>query len=108
MENWKPFSFLFEKLAPDEFARVFEQEAAQTKAFLLSFSPSADYVEAVIAIYHDDALTDLITTYLSKVETDSVNVGFIRVLETRIQEIISRHAESMAGIRKNMVIKREK
>jgi hypothetical protein len=108
MENWKPFSFLFEKLAPDEFARVFEQEAAQTKAFLLSFSSSVEYVEAVIAIYHDDALTDLITTYLSKVETDSVNVGFIRVLETHIQEIIGCYSETMTGIRKNIVIKREK
>jgi hypothetical protein len=106
MENWKPFSFLFEKFTPDEFARVFEQEAAQAKAFLLSFSPGPEYAEAVLDYCRNDELTELVTKYVSQVETESVNAEFVYALEIHIKEIIGRHSESLAGVRKNMVIKK--
>jgi hypothetical protein len=84
----KPFKFLFKKLTPAEFARVFEKEAWQTKAFLLSFAPNPEYVEGVIDIYSDKDFTSLITGYLSRAEMDSVDLSFIRGIEKHIRGII--------------------
>ena len=107
MENWKPFSFLFEKFAPDEFARVFDNEAAQTKAFLLSFTSSPEYVEAVLDIYRNDEFTELVTKYLSHVEGDSVDMKFIRGIEKHIQGIIGNPEKNCPRtIRKNMMLKK--
>ena len=107
MENWKPFSFLFEKLTPDEFARIFENEAAQTRAFLLSFAPGADYVEAVLDKYGNKEFAELVAKYLSRVEGDSIEVQFIRGVEKHIQGIIGKPEKNYPrATRKNMTIKK--
>jgi hypothetical protein len=105
MGKWQPFRFIFDKLAPKEFARVFGAEAWQTKAFLLSFAPDSGYVEAVLDIYEDEEFTELTTNYLGGVEGDAVDTKFIRRVEKYVREILGKAEKPYSsGLRKNMVI----
>jgi hypothetical protein len=105
----KPFDFIFEKVEPQEFARLFEEEADQTKAFVLSFSPNAEYIEAVLEVYKDNDLTILVTDYLSRVEEQAVNVAFVSRLEEHVHNVkkISEKVYSK-DLRKNMTLKKGK
>jgi hypothetical protein len=100
------FDFIFEKLSPHEFATFFEQEIYQARAFLLSFSPTVEYVQEVVKIYNDEDFTAHAKKYLANVEKENVNAQFVndvyQYLEKRIDDI-----DKSIPRRKNMLIERE-
>jgi hypothetical protein len=100
----KPFKTLFEKLRPEQFARLFAHEARQTRVYLLSFAPDAAYVKAVIAQYHDSEFTALAADYLNQVESQPVDTAFVRRVEGYIEDSIAESQSWSAGLRKNFNI----
>jgi FPC/CPF motif-containing protein YcgG len=103
----EPFNYLFEKTTPKEFSVIFAKEACQTRAFLLSFAPDADYAQSVIDIYNDDEFTGMVAEYLSHVEDQAVNSQFVHELSVYLEGMIGKQGDSSLK-RKNMAIRRNK
>ena len=107
MTKIKPFKFIFKKLTPQEFANVFEREAFQTRAFILSFAPGSEYVKAVLDIYKDDKFTALVAKYLATVEKTEVDLSFVSRVENHLKDILTNSNRAISKeLRKNLVLEK--
>ena len=108
MGKQKPFSFLFAKLTPAEFATAFRNEAAQTRAFILSFA-DFEYINDVSNAYKSEEFADLLTEYLNRLEGSEVSKEFIRRIEVYVKKIFIDGSRTKACVeRKNIILKNKK
>ena len=87
---YNPFKKLFGTVSPEEFVFLFGKEAMQTRAFLLSFAPDAEYAEKVTALTCEEEFDGLARDYLSRVETEPVDAPFVRGIENHVNAIIGK------------------
>jgi len=86
-----PFYRLYSCVSPEDFAVLFEDEFAQTIAFILSFCPKKRFVKKVISLLEKkeknaDALeiTSTIREYLSRCHNNSYDNNLVSIVEEQI------------------------
>jgi flagellar motor switch protein FliG len=90
MGEIKLFESVYE-YKPKTLAFLLKKEAAITKAFVLSFAPNTEYIEEVLDIYHDTALTELVKDYLSHIDDENYHFSpeIAREIERVLEKILS-------------------
>jgi hypothetical protein len=97
-----PFVKLFREISPKEFVAIFNSERAQTKAFILSFSPRKSYVRKVLHILsakesNEDGLTStpsfIIREYLKQRRKLNFGMSFVRAVEKEVENMIAEYVK---------------
>jgi hypothetical protein len=98
-----PFVKLFREISPKEFVTLFNSERAQTKAFILSFSPRKSYVQKVLHILSAKESTDgeltstpsfIIREYLKQRQKLNFGMSFVREIEKEVENMIAEYENS--------------
>jgi len=84
----KPYRFLFRKLKPDQFVQLFKNESRQMIIYVLSFCNKKEYINKVLNIFNDNLLIDMMAVYLNKVESEKINLVFVKYFEKVLKEKI--------------------
>jgi hypothetical protein len=111
-----PFAKLFQVVTPENFVTLFNSELAQTKAFILSFSPQKSYVQKVIRIldnqesYEDNLMyksSFIIREYLNQCQGSAFNINFVQAVEKEVESMIAGYEDfhSLRNLRKKLVFK---
>jgi hypothetical protein len=114
-----PFQKLFHFTTPKDFITLFNFELPQTKAFILSFSPSKGYVRRVLHLLdeqesHERDLgkrsSTIIRDYLQRCLEDTFDLAFVKALEDEVNAIIAGYGDMSAlrGIRKRLFFRQPK
>jgi flagellar motor switch protein FliG len=82
-KNKRPFSLLFQRLSPAEFAAVFRDEHLQTLAFMLSYAPRKSYAKKAIKRVADKAGREGLMLALQSIQKTQMpaDTAFIAGLE---------------------------
>jgi hypothetical protein len=102
---------MFHFITPKGFITLFNLELPQTKAFILSFSPSKRYVRRVLCLLDEQESQEqdlckrsstIIRGYLQKCLEDTFDLTFVKAIEDEISAIISGYEDmsDLRGIRK--------
>jgi hypothetical protein len=105
MNNRKPLEFVFTQLTPEKFTGIFNREAPQTNAFILSFAEDEEYVKAVLNSYPDDYAT-LVKEGIKFID-GNFDMDFIRKVEGWVREMIDEELPFME-IRKRFFVGEKK
>jgi hypothetical protein len=109
MNNQKPFEFVFTQLSPEKFAGIFNREAPQTNAFILSFAEDEEYVKAVSICYLNNyrggEFADLVKKGIKSIDSN-FDMDFIRKVEDWVREMIDEN-RSIMGVRKSFFANNE-
>jgi hypothetical protein len=114
-----PFARLFQVVSPKEFITIFNSELAQTKAFILSFSPRKGYVKKVLHLLNSqesdrDVLMDrssfIIREYLNRCSEDTFNINFVQGVEKEVESMITGYENfhDLRSLRKKLIFKHPK
>jgi hypothetical protein len=114
-----PFYKLFQVVSPKEFVTMFNSELAQTKAFILSFSPRKRYVKKVLCLLdiQESNEKDLIKRssfvirgYLSRCQEDTFNINFVQAVEKEVKSMIAEYENfhDLRSLRKRLLFKHPK
>jgi len=98
MKASKPFEFIFKNFSPDEFCYVFGLEKYQTTAFILSYSPSDDYIREVINQYADNKFSIVLAAYLSDKKNETSNSDFAGEVSDYLESVMKNKGKFMAAI----------
>jgi hypothetical protein len=107
-----PFAKLFQVVTPKDFVTIFNSDLAQTKAFILSFSPRKNYVKKVIQLLDaqesdENDLTRrssfIIREYLNQCQEDTFDLAFVQAVEKEIETMIAGYENTynLRNLRKN-------
>jgi hypothetical protein len=95
-----PIAKLFQLVSAEEFVAVFNFELAQTKAFLLSFSPRKSYVKKVLWLLDVQESIEnnlmnrssfVIREYLNRCQETNFNISFVQAVEREVNSIIAEY-----------------
>jgi hypothetical protein len=114
-----PFSKLFQMVSPKEFVAIFNSELAQTKAFILSFSPRKGYVQKVIHLLDVQESSEnnlmnrssfIIREYLNRCQEDAFNINFVQAVEKEVESMIAwyENFHDLRSLRKKLLLKHPK
>jgi len=114
-----PFQKLFHFTTPKDFITLFNLELPQTKAFILSFSPSKGYVRRVLHLLderesHEADLckrsSTIIRDYLQRCLEDTFDLTFVKAIEDEVNAIIAGYEDlsNLRGIRKRLFFRQPK
>jgi hypothetical protein len=114
-----PFYKLFQVVSPKEFVTIFNSELAQTKAFILSFSPRKNYVQKVLCLLDDQESNEkdlmkrssfLIREYLNRCQEDTFNINFVQDVEKEVESMIAgyENCHDPISLRKRILFKHPK
>jgi hypothetical protein len=114
-QDW-PFAKLFKSVTPKDFVAIFNSDLAQTKAFILSFSPRKSYVKKVIRILDvqesdENNLTGkssfIIREYLNQCHEDNFDLSFVLTVENEIETMITeyKNTRNFCNLRKKFHFK---
>jgi hypothetical protein len=114
-----PFYKLFRVVSPKEFVTIFNFELAQTKAFILSFSPRKSYVKKVLYLLdiQESDEKDLIKRssfvireYLNRCQEDTFNINFVQAVEKEVKSMIAGYENfhDLRSLRKRLLFKHPK
>jgi flagellar motor switch protein FliG len=101
-----PFAQVFKCLSPKDFAYVFCGEAAQTIAFVLSFSRNGGYIKKVLKILNNEDTTEIVAAYLRKVSEEGADPEFIKKIEAHLERSarLWKSLTSLRHSRKNIFV----
>ncbi|GHV43663.1 hypothetical protein AGMMS49546_25920 [Spirochaetia bacterium] len=104
VDEYKLFDFIF-TVPLHKLAMILEEEAWQTRAYILSFAPNVGYVEKILAIYNNAEFTEFTKNYLNRVEDKFVNTVIAREVERVLEKKLSTMSSGdESSLRKNMII----
>jgi hypothetical protein len=114
-----PFDKLFQLVSPEEFVTVFNSELAQTKAFILSFSPRRKYVQKVLRLLDTQESNEnnlmnrssfVICEYLNRCQESDFNINFVQTVDKEIGNMIAGYENShgLRSLRKKFIFKHPK
>jgi hypothetical protein len=114
-----PFAKLFRAVSPKEFVTIFNSELAQTKAFILSFSPRKSYVQKVIHLLDVQESSEnnlmnrssfIIREYLNRCQEDTFNINFVQAMEKEVESMIAGYDNfhDLRSLRKKLLFKHPK
>jgi AraC-like DNA-binding protein len=109
----RPFQKLFRFTTPKDFITLFNTELPQTKAFILSFSPSKRYVRRVLHLLDQQEIREddlykrsstLIRDYLQRCFEDTFELTFVKALEDEVNVMIAGYEDlsDLRSIRKRL------
>jgi hypothetical protein len=113
------FAKLFQAVSPEEFVTIFNSELAQTKAFMLSFSPRKSYVQKVLHLLDDQESNEndlmnrssfVIRAYLNRCKETNFNINFVQAVEKEVKSIIAGYENfhDLCSMRKKLLFKHPK
>jgi hypothetical protein len=104
------FNKLFREVPPREFAILFNFEFAQTKAFVLSFSPRKSYIKKVLGLLGEREAF-VIRECLNRCQETNFNIDFARAVDKEIERmIVAEYGDfhRLRKLRKKFVFKHQK
>jgi hypothetical protein len=102
-----PLAQIFKCLSPKDFTNAFGGEAAQTIAFILSFSRNGGYIKKVLKILNNENTAEVVSVYLRKVSEEGADPEFIKKIEAYL-EVFTHRWKSLSSsrhLRKNIFIR---
>jgi hypothetical protein len=107
---------MFQIISPEEFIIIFGDERAQTKAFILSFSPRKNYVQKVLHLLDVQESDEkdlmnrssfIIRDYLNRCQEDNINMDFVQTVEKEVESMIKGYENShnLHILRKRLLFK---
>jgi hypothetical protein len=114
-----PFQKLFHFTTPKDFITLFNSELPQTKAFILSFSTSKEYVRRVLRLLDEQEShggdfskwsSTIIRGYLQRCLEDTFDMNFVKAVEDEVNTIIAGYEDmsDLRGIRKRLFFRQPK
>jgi hypothetical protein len=111
-----PFAKLFQVVTPKDFVTLFDSDLAQTKAFILSFSPKKKYVQKVMCLLDVQELSEkdltrrssvIIQEYLNRCQEDVFNLTLVQDLEKEVENMIAGYENfnDLRSLRKKLIFK---
>jgi hypothetical protein len=91
-----PFTELFSRTVPADFVSLFNREAPQTIAFMLSYCRSNRYIKKALRLFDNKELQQLFNAYRAKNKPDRfnrpnrLNSEFISALETYTVQLLDQ------------------
>jgi hypothetical protein len=87
--NSCPFQAVFKKLPPSDFVQALKGEADQTKAFILSFARSGEYIDKVLELEENDGFLTVFFQYCAEAGEESPDPDFVKKVEGYLESKIS-------------------